>query len=98
MIRIIRSSGNNKLIWVAFKPGFPLGENEEVFFMRECASEIECKLLYEKLQGQLGRTMEEIRKVSYQRGWRQAKAKKGGKHKWFSPHSAVLPWEKEEGK
>jgi hypothetical protein len=94
MIRIVRSSDNPKLIWVAFKPGFPLGENEEVFFSRECASEIECKLLCEKLQSQLGLNMEEIRKVSYQRGWKQAKAKKGGKCTWFATHSAVLPWER----
>lgn len=69
---------------------------EELWFARDSASEIERELLREHLIASLNDTFERIRKVSYLRGWRDAKAKKKSKQQWFACYSDVLDWEKEE--
>lgn len=96
MIRITMFQDNPLILWIALKPGFPLSNNEEVWLKRECASETECRLLCELLQRKIGDNMTLVRKVSYFRGWKHAKAKKGGKRIWFPTAVSLLPWEKEE--
>lgn len=64
-------------------------------FHRESASEIEKILLTKELKENLQRDMREIRRISYLRGWRDAKAKRR-KHDCFSSFPSVMSWEKEE--
>lgn len=96
MLRVIQSSDNPKVLWISLCPGSPLKEDEVVWFQRECASEIECTLLCELLKGAAHDTMTMVRKVSYWRGWKHAKAHKGGKMDWFAGTMNALLWEKNE--
>lgn len=96
MMRVTRASDNESILFVGIKPGFPLPENEEVWFQRECASPMECRLLCEMLQRKQGEQLSLLRKASYFRGWKHAKAKKGGKRIWFPTAFELLPWEKVE--
>lgn len=96
MIRITRATDNPKLLSIAVKPGFPLEEDTTIWFLHECASELEGQLLCELLQRNLGDTLAIIRKASYFRGWKHAKAKKAGKRIWFSTACSLLPWETKE--
>lgn len=96
MLRVMRSTENAMVLWIAMKPGFPLPENEEIWFKRECASAMECQLICELLQRKQGEQLSLLRKASYFRGWKHAKAKKGGRRIWFATAFDLLPWEKEE--
>lgn len=93
MMRVTRLTENAKVLWIAMKPGFPLRDNEEIWFMRECASDVECQLLCELIQRKQGEMLSLIRKASYFRGWKHAKAKKGGKRIWFPTSFELLQWE-----
>lgn len=41
-------------------------------------------LACQQMQKQLGDALEAIRRESYEQGWKDAKARKGGKGDWFS--------------
>ena len=92
-IRIAKND-NPKQLFVGITTGGVVGE--ELWFVRDGASEIERELLREHLIASLSDTFERIRKVSYLRGWRDAKSKKKLKQQWFACQSDMLDWEKRE--
>lgn len=96
MIRITRAANDTKAVMVGITPGFPLKDQSEIWFVRNCSSEIEAQLLCELLQLKIGDNMALVRKASYFRGWKHAKAKKGGKRSVFTTAVSLLPWEKDE--
>ena len=49
---------------------------EPLWFYRDGASKLETQLLNDELYRQFSKQLEELRKVSYLRGWRDAKAKR----------------------
>jgi hypothetical protein len=96
MIRITRSQNDPKAVIVGITPGFPLDNQKELWFVRTCASDIEAQLLCEMLRHKVDENMSVVRKASYFRGWKHAKAKKGGKRLLFPTAVSLLLWEKEE--
>ena len=96
MLRVRRSKDNPLELWIVVEPGFPLESTETIWMKRACASVIECQMLCELLQRKIDENMAEVRKASYFRGWKHAKAKKSGRRIWFPTAVSLLPWEKEE--
>ena len=82
-------------VWVRLGNDYPLKTQENLDFYRAGASSIETALLRKHLQDQLDAMMEEVRQVSYLRGWRDAKSKRK-KQAWFSDFAQVMDWEKKE--
>lgn len=72
-----------------------LGENVQLDFYRAGTSRIEATLLGRHLQEGLDAQMELVRRVSYLRGWRDAKSKRK-KHEWFASCVDVREWESKE--
>lgn len=52
------------------------------FFYHERSAEVDARLLGEHLSNAFHKRIEEIRKVEYQQGWKDAKAKRK-KREWF---------------
>lgn len=94
MIVVQVDSVNKKRLWISVDAGHPL--KEKIWFPRDCASEIEAALLEKQIDGKLNATAEEIRKVSYSTGWRDAKSKKRTKRTWFVMCLNVLDWERKD--
>ena len=92
-IRIVKDESAAKL-WIGIASCGVVGD--ELWFGRECASPIERELLREHLIAALNNTFERIRRVSYMRGWRDAKSKKRAKEQWFPCGSDVVDWERKE--
>lgn len=90
MIQFLWST-DKKTLWVKVteSEGFPA-----LWFRREAASELECQLLQAHLDTSLRRMVEEVRRVSYARGWKDAKKKKA-RSTTFAGCLKVLEWERE---
>ncbi len=88
MISILRED-NQQAVWVKVEA---LGDLPPLWFRRESASALECRLLCERLRQELGTRLEEIRRVSYERGWKDAKAKRP-RSTVFPTCTKVLDWE-----
>ena len=82
-------------VWVRLGTDAPLHKQPALDFYRAGASQIETALLRQHLQDQLDAMMEEVRQVSYLRGWRDAKSKRK-KQSWFPDIAQVMDWEKKE--
>lgn len=52
-------------------------------FNRHCATELEAALVAEKLRHELATRTQTCRRAEYDRGWKDAKSKRGEKRKWF---------------
>jgi len=63
-------------------------------FVRASGSNIETILLQRHIEHLIGEAMQEIRRTSYNRGWRDAKSKKKVKATFFPIYPAVLEWER----
>lgn len=53
------------------------------FTIATCEDDPYAIMLTERMQKDLAKKLEQIRKESYEEGWRDAKAKKSGKRDWF---------------
>ena len=95
MIRIAQATDSKTRLWIELKPTLPL--TESIWFSHECASEIECNLLEQHLRKQLTGRIELIRKLSYNRGWRDKTSKKP-KSAAFYCGTDIMDWEREEGR
>ena len=73
-----------------------LGQIVDLKFYRDAASEIEAVLLQKHILEAISHGFKDIRRVSYLRGWRDAKSKKRKKEDWFPPHPTITPWERNE--
>lgn len=51
----------------------------------ECSDEPYAILLKERLEADMERKIESIRRESYEQGWKDAKSKKVAKKTWFNP-------------
>lgn len=60
-----------------------------IYFDHECTSELERNLLYRHLKDRLDAHMRAIREVSYNAGWRDAKAKRGKRTLWATATSVT---------
>lgn len=81
-----------KHIAVIVDPAYPLEAKTEFFL--ECASEREAALMLEHLQRTVGDEMDRLRALYYNKGWRDAKAKKGAKETAFPCAIGIAEWEK----
>ena len=81
-------------LFVTITPRSPLDPKLELDFCRSCASEIEQVLLREHLRMALNDMVEEIRRVSYRAGWRDAKSKQRPKLTCFASCLRILDWER----
>lgn len=88
------SSNDGGGLYVEVRPD-GLGENLCLDFYRAGASVIETTLLRRHIRQALDNQMEAIRKVSYLRGWRDAKSKRKKKD-WFASCVDVRDWETKE--
>lgn len=89
MIQFLWST-DKKTLWVKVteSEGLPA-----LWFRREASSELECQLLQAHLDRTLGSLLEDLRRVSYERGWKDAKRKKAKSTNF--PHCLrVLDWER----
>ena len=91
MIRTQRATTKTGL-FLSMKLRWPL-EGEADFHM-ECATERERNLLQEHVDKCLRVLFEDIRCVSYQMGWKEAKAKKLAKRTDFPGCCYVADWER----
>jgi hypothetical protein len=64
-------------------------------FYRAGASPLETQILTVEIHEKLRAHMEEVRRVAYLRGWRDAKAKRK-KVTWYPGWFEVLDWERRE--
>jgi hypothetical protein len=92
MIRIVRASDSKTRLWIEMKPIYPL--TESMWFAHDCANETERNLLEAHLRTSLGDQIRAIRRVSYQRGWRNKSDKKGAKSDLFPCIMDIMEWEK----
>ena len=92
-IRLLSAEGG-KGLYIELKPD-DLGENVTLDFYRDSASTIEATLLRRYVQKALADQMQQVRQVSYLRGWRDAKSKRT-KRDWFPCCVNVPDWEKKE--
>lgn len=84
-------STDKKTLWVKIQD--PDTSLPPIWFRREASSELECQLLQAHLDRTLGALLEDIRRVSYERGWKDAKKKKAKSTNF--PHCLrVLDWER----
>ena len=95
MVRFIQSNDHAGIV-LRVTVGYPLKEGTLIDFYHACSSPIESVLLQPHIEKAIAGTMEEIRRVSYQRGWRAAKSKKVKKSDWFPSLTQVQEWEKKE--
>lgn len=95
MIRIVRSH-DNKGLFVSLELGYPMPEKMELDFFRASASEVETRLLEQEVRKKLHGLFEEIRKVSYLKGWKDAKSKKARKSHVFPNRMYMDDWERKE--
>ena len=93
MIHVVKCT-NDKGLFVRIKPCSPLNDAVRLDFYRACASDIECDLLQAHLDAMISENMEQIRKVSYNAGWRDAKSHKKSKRDWFASATEVMDWER----
>ena len=91
MIEFLRST-DNQAIWIKVTAGGPI--TEPLWWRHECLSALECQLLQDYLKRAMATQLEEIRRVSYERGWKDAKSKKG-KSTTFATCMTVLGWERQ---
>jgi hypothetical protein len=92
MIRIVRASDSKTRLWIEMKPIHPLVES--MWFLHDCANETERNLLEAHLRSSLSDRIRDIRRVSYQRGWRNKSDKKGAKSDLFPSTMDIMEWEK----
>ena len=89
MIKCLRSQDGGSVV-IRIEAG-DLGTLQ---FCRSSGSTIEAILLQRHIEHLIGEAMQEIRRTSYNRGWRDAKSKKKAKDTFFPTHPAVLEWER----
>ena len=66
-------------------------------FYRASASTIETRLLRDKIYNEFSAQMENVRSVSYRRGWKhRGSHKKDAKKSGFATCAEVLDWERKE--
>ena len=88
-MRFLRSNSKNALC-VEIQL---LGLEKTLNFWRENISEVEMVLLQKALNDALGEQLENIRKVSYERGWRDKASHKNAKNTWFPTSLDIMDWE-----
>jgi len=94
MIDLVKSS-DGKGLFIRVTPRWPLKESIRLDFYRAGASEIETALIEQHLDALIADSTEALRKVSYLRGWRDAKSKRR-KADGFTSGLVVDEWEKKE--
>jgi len=82
-------------LYVRITPEYPLSGVGPLDFYRAGASSIETLLLEQQLDNLIWSKMEEVRRVSYLRGWRDAKAHRV-KRTSFPTCVDVLDWENKD--
>lgn len=79
---MIRISRHNCSVKVTIETGL-YNSSSEVYLYFECGNQMFADLLTQKLGNELSKNIQAIRQEEYEKGWKDAKAKKA-KTKWFS--------------